>query len=96
MREATLLNRCDGGVIFLAGAGGTVQEIFQDACENYYAEPELVAPMVLVGRRHWTATVPAWPLLDALAGAKGFRHAIELVDTIDEAIRFVTNARTRR
>jgi predicted Rossmann-fold nucleotide-binding protein len=95
VREATLLNRCDGGVIFLAGAGGTVQEIFQDACENYYAEPELVAPMVLVGRRHWTATVPAWSLLDALAGAKGFRHAIELVDTIDEAIRFVAAARTR-
>ncbi len=58
IREATLLNRCDGGVVFLPGAAGTVQEVFQDACENYYAAPELVAPMVLVGAEHWTASVP--------------------------------------
>jgi predicted Rossmann-fold nucleotide-binding protein len=95
VREATLLNRCDGGVIFLPGAAGTVQEVFQDACENYYAEPDLVAPMVLVGRRHWSETVPVWPLLEALADTKGFRHAVELVDTIDEAIRFVADAQVR-
>ena len=37
VREATLLNRCTGGIVFLPGAAGTVQEIFQDACENFYA-----------------------------------------------------------
>ncbi len=36
-REAILLQICDAGIVFLPGAGGTVQEIFQDACENYYA-----------------------------------------------------------
>ena len=92
VREATLLNRCDGGVVFLPGAAGTVQEIFQDACENYYAEPELVAPMVLVGRHHWTQTVPAWPLLEALAGARGFRHAVGLVESIDDAVAFAVAA----
>jgi hypothetical protein len=96
VREAVLLNRCDGGVIFLPGAAGTVQEIFQDACENYYAETELVAPMVLVGRQHWTAAVPAWPLLDALARTKNFHRAIALVETIDEALAFVADARTLR
>jgi hypothetical protein len=54
-----------------------------------------VAPMVLVGRRHWSETVPVWPLLEALADTKGFRHAVELVDTIDEAIRFVADAQVR-
>ena len=54
VREATLLRRCDGGIAFLPGAAGTVQELFQDACENYYAEPPMVAPMVLVGAEHWT------------------------------------------
>ena len=96
VREATLLNRCDGGVVFLPGAAGTVQEIFQDACENYYAEPELVAPMVLVGRHHWTETVPAWPLLESLAGTKGFRRAIDLAETIDDALAFLVAARVRR
>jgi predicted Rossmann-fold nucleotide-binding protein len=96
VREATLVNRCDGGVVFLPGAAGTVQEIFQDACENYYAEPELVAPMVLVGRDHWSARVPAWSLLRALAAATGFSHAIAVVDTIDEAVEFVAEAHRAR
>ena len=31
----------------------------------------LVAPMVLVGREYWTETLPAWPLLRALARGTG-------------------------
>jgi predicted Rossmann-fold nucleotide-binding protein len=85
LREATLLNRCTGGIVFLPGAAGTVQEIFQDACENYYADAAQVAPMVLVGVRHWTDTVPAWPLLSALARDRGFAAATALVDRVDEA-----------
>ena len=37
LREAILLQICDAGIVFLPGAAGTVQEVFQDACENYYA-----------------------------------------------------------
>ena len=66
-REAILLQVCNAGIVFLPGAAGTVQEVFQDACENYYADPASIAPMVLVGREHWTRTVPAWPLLHSLA-----------------------------
>ena len=66
-REAILLEVCDAGIVFLPGAAGTVQEVFQDACENYYADVSSVAPMVLVGREHWTERYPAWPLLAALA-----------------------------
>ena len=73
VREATLLRRCVGGIAFLPGAAGTVQELFQDACENYYAEPPMVAPMVLVGTEHWTTEVPAWPLLTALARGREMR-----------------------
>ena len=58
-REAILLQVCDAGIVFLPGAAGTVQEIFQDACENYYADEASVAPMVLVGASYWTTTVPA-------------------------------------
>ncbi len=42
-REAILLEVCDAGIVFLPGAGGTVQEVFQDACENYYADESSVA-----------------------------------------------------
>lgn len=84
-REAILLEVCDAGIAFLPGAGGTVQEIFQDACENYYADESSVAPMVLVGIEHWTRTVPAWPLLKALAAGRAMEEHVHLVDSVDEA-----------
>ena len=88
-REAILLEVCDSGIVFLPGAAGTVQEIFQDACENYYADESAVAPMVLVGRRHWTETLPAWPLLQSLARGRAMEPHVHLVDTVDEAAALV-------
>ncbi len=85
LREAILLELCDAGIVFLPGAGGTVQEIFQDACENYYATEDRIAPMVLVGREHWTETLPAWPLLRALAKGRPMERHVHLVDTVEAA-----------
>ena len=84
LREDTLLQVCNGGIVFLPGAAGTVQEIFQDACENYYAEPGARAPMVLVGRRYWTEELPAWPLLEAMGRSRDFASTLWLVDGWDE------------
>lgn len=84
-REAILLEVCNAGIIFLPGAAGTVQEVFQDACENYYADPSSVAPMVLVGRRYWTEELPAWPLLQALARGRSMESQVHLVDSVQEA-----------
>ncbi|MDQ3592981.1 MAG: Rossmann fold nucleotide-binding protein, partial [Actinomycetota bacterium] len=84
-REATLLEVCDGGIVFLPGAAGTIQEVFQDACENYYADESSVAPMVLVGTTYWTQTLPAWPLLQALARDRAMEGHVHLVDTVAEA-----------
>jgi predicted Rossmann-fold nucleotide-binding protein len=84
-REAILLQVCDAGIVFLPGAAGTVQEIFQDACENYYAPESSVAPMVLVGRSYWTVDFPAWPLLVSLARGRAMESHVHLVDTVDEA-----------
>jgi predicted Rossmann-fold nucleotide-binding protein len=84
-REAILLQICDAGIVFLPGAAGTVQEVFQDACENYYAHPESVAPMVLVGGSYWTSELPVWPLLQALARGRPMEEHVHLVDTVDEA-----------
>ncbi|UNK69500.1 LOG family protein [Microbacterium sp. H1-D42] len=89
-REAILLEVCQGGIIFLPGAGGTVQEIFQDACENYYADESSIAPMVLVGRDYWTQQLPAWPLLQALAKGRPMEQHVHLVDTVQEAAALVS------
>src|SRR4029078_5295668 len=63
LREDVLLHVCRAGVVYLPGRGGTVQEVFQDACENYYAADRDVAPMVLVGREYWTEEHTARPRL---------------------------------
>ena len=89
-REALLLEICNTGIVFLPGAGGTVQEVFQDACENYYADESSVAPMVLVGRAHWTEELPVWPLLTALARGRAMEPHVHLVDSVDEAVAIVT------
>lgn len=90
LREAVLLEVCDAGIVFLPGAGGTVQEVFQDACENYYASEDAVAPMVLVGRAYWTETLPAWPLLRALSRGRAMEQHVHLVDTVEEAAAAIT------
>jgi predicted Rossmann-fold nucleotide-binding protein len=88
-REAILLQVCDAGIVFLPGAAGTVQEVFQDACENYYADESSVAPMVLVGTGYWTEELPVWPLLRALAKGHRMESRVHLVDTVEEAAALV-------
>ncbi len=89
-REALLLEICNAGIVFLPGAAGTVQEVFQDACENYYADESSVAPMVLVGREHWTEELPVWPLLEALGRGRAMEPQVHLVDSVDEAVAVVS------
>jgi predicted Rossmann-fold nucleotide-binding protein len=90
-REATLLQVCDAGIVFLPGLGGTVQEIFQDACENYYAAVGAVAPMVLVGTAYWTEELPAWPLLRAIAQGRAMEQHVHLVETVEEAVNLIVS-----
>ncbi len=90
IREDVLLHICEAGIVFLPGRAGTVQEIFQDACENYYADEQEVAPMVLVGVEHWTRELPAWPLLEALARDRSMAAKVHLVDRVEDAVALVT------
>ncbi len=80
IREHVLLHVCTAGIVFLPGRAGTVQEVFQDACENYYADAAQVAPMVLVGVDYWTREVPVWPLLRSLAAGRDMAASVHLVD----------------
>ena len=66
IREDVLLQVCRDGIVFLPGAAGTVQEVFQSACANFYAAEGRAVPMVFVGMEHWTRVLPAWQLVSAL------------------------------
>ncbi|GGN76531.1 hypothetical protein GCM10011579_057720 [Streptomyces albiflavescens] len=84
-REDGLLARSNAGVVFLPGAAGTVQEIFDNATPNYYESRGEPTPMVLVNRAHWTERHPTWPLLQSLARERPMESRIALVDRIEHA-----------
>ncbi len=90
IREDVLLEVCRGGIVFLPGAAGTVQEVFQAACANYYADESEVAPMLFVGRQYWTHTLPVWPLIRALADDGPLAAAARLVDDTTEVHGLLT------
>ena len=87
LREDTLLHRCRGGIVYLAGQAGTVQEVFQAVTENFYAaDAGQVAPMVLVGIDYWTNDLPVWPLLQRLGEGRPMAASIACVDSVAEAL----------
>jgi predicted Rossmann-fold nucleotide-binding protein len=92
IREDVLLRLATAGTVFLPGAAGTVQEVFQEACENYYADASSVAPMVLVGHRQWTETLPVWPLLERLSRGRLMEGMVHLVDDVSEVTPLLATA----
>jgi predicted Rossmann-fold nucleotide-binding protein len=98
LREEGVLAIANCGVIFAEGNAGTVQEIFQDACQNYYATHGASAPMVLLGSEYWNRSdgtpkvegaKTVWPLLRQLGEEKGFARLLRLSDDIDEIVTFL-------
>jgi hypothetical protein len=92
IREDGLLTIARQGIVFTRGSAGTLQEVFQDAQQNYYAQhPDYFSPMVFLGREYWTRAMPVGPLLDALfaTAAPSVRESAErllmVTDDIAEA-----------
>jgi len=86
IREDVLLEVSRAGIVFLPGAAGTVQEIFQAACTNYYAAEAEVRTMVFVGEDYWTRVLPVWPLVDVLTVGRPFASRTLLVDDLTQAL----------
>lgn len=94
VREDGLLTIANAGVIFAPGKAGTVQEVFQDATQNYYAKRlSDAAPMILFGSAFWTRELPVWPLLRQLFDG---RVARPLVATMDDPANVVRALVARR
>ena len=92
IREDGLLARSNAGLVVLPGAAGTVQEVFQLATRLYYAPVgSVLPPLVLVGRRHWTQTLPVAALLEALGRGRPMAQVVHLVDTVEEAVALVAS-----
>jgi predicted Rossmann-fold nucleotide-binding protein len=101
LREEGLLAIATHGVVFAEGNGGTIQEIFQDACQNYYENYGFKSPMILFSKDYWNPkplnltdgypvypekVYPAWPLLQGLAQKKNFTSLLTLTSDTDEVL----------
>jgi len=95
-REEGLLAIAKDGIVFAEGNAGTVQEIFQDANQNYYKTYyERASPMVLFGREYWTKNKQVYPLLMALAREKKFEEMVLLSDDVEEIAAFLQDVASR-
>ncbi|MFT7836251.1 hypothetical protein Q5530_08875 [Saccharothrix sp. BKS2] len=89
VREDGLLTIATGGIIYTPGSAGTVQEVFQDYCQNHYGSVGPAAPMVFLGRDFWVDEVPAAPLVQRLARGREAERWILVTDDVAEAVEFM-------
>lgn len=88
LREDGLVTIAHDGIVFSPGSAGTIQEIFQDACQNHYLTTGYASPMVFLGQEFWTKTQPIFPLLRHLSKEKVYHHNIALCDSPEEVLAY--------
>jgi predicted Rossmann-fold nucleotide-binding protein len=97
IREDILLSLAANGIIYTAGSAGTLQEVFQDAAQNFYRkEDEPFAPMIFFGESTWKCSFPVIPVLQALfvgdvsdkhhISQQDFDRYVKVVDTVEDAV----------
>ncbi|MGJ6122326.1 hypothetical protein QN239_07095 [Mycolicibacterium sp. Y3] len=95
IREDSLLMLAAQGIIYTSGRAGTIQEVFQDAAQNYYADkPNKVCPMVFFASDDfWTDQIPVAQVLKPLFQFSKWRDlyddTVTFVHTPEEAADFI-------
>jgi predicted Rossmann-fold nucleotide-binding protein len=87
IREEGLLTLAIYGAIYAPGKAGTLQEIFEDANQNFYGPPnEGMSPMVFLDLDgYWTRRFPVVPILRELFGER-FDEVVVVAASADEAV----------
>ncbi len=97
-REDGLLAICTGGIVFVPGGPGTIQEVFQDAAQNAYRTYGPPSPMVFLApshepdhwRRNGVMGTLEWTFSDHRGGRRPGWDLLQTVHTIEEAVALVT------
>jgi predicted Rossmann-fold nucleotide-binding protein len=91
IREDGLLAICLAGIIFAHGSAGTVQEVFQDAAQNYYSTFDYQSPMVFLGTERWEVLAAA-----LRAEAEPYRDLVFVTDSPDATAAFIRSHPARK
>ena len=89
IREDGLLTLAKYGCIFAPGAAGTIQEIFQNACQNRYKTRDFASPMIFYGEDYWKWKTPVFPLIAQLAIGKEYGQYIRITDKAADAVSVI-------
>lgn len=90
IREDTLLTEAYGGLIFMEGSAGTLQEIFQEAVQNHYVSLGYPSPMIFVGKHFWTEEVPVVPFMQHMLDNGRYKNLLlHVADNVDEIVEAV-------
>lgn len=93
VREEGLLAIAEGGVIFTPGSAGTIQEIFQDACQNHYESFGAASPMAFLNEEYWREEKPVYPLLTQLAEGRDYAGLISISDDVETIVNAIKDFR---
>ncbi len=89
VREDGLLAIARHGIIFSPGGNGTIQEVFQDACQNRYVTVGTYSPMVFWNKTFWTETTPVYPLLEQIARPYPYHRWLTITDDQEEVLSHI-------
>lgn len=94
LREDGLLAIAHHGVVYAPGKAGTLQEVFQDAAQNYYRTFNAAfSPMVFLDvDGHWTERYPVGLLLRELFGPELHDLYVSFCATPEEVLQAIRNA----
>lgn len=87
VREDTIVTVAYGGLIYMPGSAGTVQEIFQEAVQDHYLSNGYASPMVFVGKDYWTNEVPVYPFFSHMVEKGHYKNMLLwLVDETEDIV----------
>ncbi len=90
IREDQILTVSFGGLIYMPGSAGTVQEIFQEAVQDHYLSLGYASPMVFVGKDYWTEEVPVFPFMKHMMQNGHYKNLLlSIVDDTDSIVQSI-------
>lgn len=90
VREEGLLAIAKGGVIFAPGSAGTMQEIFQDICQNHYQSFSYSSPMIFLDKKYWSYERPLYPIIELMQLRGQLKNLlITHCDSNEEVVKFL-------
>ncbi|MCQ2228833.1 MAG: LOG family protein [Bacteroidales bacterium] len=96
-REDLILTAAFGGLIFMPGSAGTLQEVFQEIVQDHYLVYGESSPMVFVGKEFWTKEVPVVPFIKHMTKNGRYKNlSVSVYDRTSEVVKAITSNKTTK